>query len=61
MKQKQAALLRQAWGDKPCDHPAFAREYGADGERTGSYICTQCGGTLTFRERSELLSARKPK
>lgn len=68
LQKKRAIALQQAWGDKPCSHPSFAREYD-HGERTGSYICTQCGATLTFRERSELLGttaaaprapARKP-
>ena len=61
MKQKQALLLQDAWGDRPCDHPAFAREYDAAGARTGSYICTQCGRTLSFRERAELLATRSPR
>ena len=34
MKRKRAEALRQEWGDKPCDHPEFAREYDL-GERTG--------------------------
>lgn len=58
MKKKQAAALQQAWGDKPCDHPAFAREYDL-GERTGRYVCTQCGATFTFREKAEIVAARR--
>lgn len=58
MKQKQAQKLREAWGDVACAHAALAREYDADGQRTGNYICTQCGRTLTFGERAEWLSAR---
>ena len=58
MKQKQAEALRAAWGDAACDHPALAREYDRAGERTGSYICTQCGRTLTFEERAALLERR---
>ncbi|MEP6779801.1 MAG: hypothetical protein ABJC26_07925 [Gemmatimonadaceae bacterium] len=58
MKQKQAQKLRETWGDAPCDHPALAREYDADGNRTSSYICTQCGRTLTFQQRAELMQAR---
>ena len=59
MQKKRATALRQAWGDAPCEHPAFAREYDL-GERTGSYVCTQCGATLTFRQKAELLAARRP-
>ena len=57
MKKKRALELQQEWGDKPCEHPAFAKEYDL-GERTGNYICTQCGQVLTFRERTELLKSR---
>jgi len=59
MKEKQAQALRDAWGDRPCAHPAFAREYDQAGERTGNYFCTQCGATVSFRERSELLARRR--
>ena len=57
MQKKRAIALQQAWGDKTCDHPAFAKEYD-NGERTGNFICTQCGATLTFREKKELIAAR---
>ncbi len=57
MQKKRAVVLQQEWGGKPCDHPAFAKEYDL-GARTGSYICTQCGKTLTFREKAELVASR---
>jgi hypothetical protein len=57
MQRKQALNLQETWGKKPCDHPAFAREYDM-GERTGRYVCTQCGAILTFRERAEAIAAR---
>jgi hypothetical protein len=53
MHKKQAAALQKEWGAKPCAHPSLAREYDL-GKRTGNYVCTQCGTTLTFRERAEL-------
>jgi hypothetical protein len=46
------------WGDQPCAHPAFAREYD-QGERTGNYCCTQCGASVTFREKAEITAARE--
>ena len=49
--------LQETWGGKPCDHPAFSKEYDL-GERTGNYVCTQCGAVLTFRERAEAIAAR---
>jgi DNA-directed RNA polymerase subunit RPC12/RpoP len=57
VQRKKAVELQQAWGDKPCDHPAFSREYDL-GERTGNYRCTQCGASFTFREKSEITAAR---
>ena len=57
MQRKKAIALQQAWGGKPCDHPEFSREYDL-GERTGNYCCTQCGASLTFREKAEFTAAR---
>lgn len=58
MQMKRALELQKQWGDKPCEHPALAKAYEA-GIKTGSYICTQCGAVLSFRERVELLASRK--
>lgn len=57
MQKKRAVVLQQEWGGKPCDHPAFAKEYDL-GARTGNYVCTQCGKTVTFREKAEIIGAR---
>lgn len=45
-------------GDKPCPHPAFAKEYD-QGARTGNFICTQCGAILGFREKGQLMAERR--
>lgn len=58
MQAKKASELRAAWGDRPCEHPAFAKEYDL-GARTGDYLCTQCGAKVTFRERAEILAGRR--
>jgi DNA-directed RNA polymerase subunit RPC12/RpoP len=58
MQAKKAAAIREEWGDEPCEHPKFAKEYSA-GARTGDYVCTQCGAKVTFRERAEILASRK--
>ncbi len=58
MQAKKAAALREGWGDKPCEHPTLAKEYAA-GERTGDYVCTQCGMRVTFRQRAEILASRR--
>lgn len=58
MKRKRALELRQAWGDRSCPHPAFAKEYDL-GERTGNFICTQCGRSFSVREKVAITTARK--
>ena len=58
MQRKRAAALKEAWGTQHCDHPAFAKEYDL-GQRTGNYICTQCGATFSFREKAELVASRR--
>ena len=45
----RAAQLRAEWGDKPCDHPDFRKEYYR-GMDTGDVICTQCGRIMTREE-----------
>jgi hypothetical protein len=59
MKRKRALELQQEWGEKPCDHPSFAKEYDM-GTRTGNFICTQCGTILSFREKGQLMASRRP-
>lgn len=58
LQRKKSIELQQQWGGKPCDHPSFSREYDL-GERTGNYCCTQCGATLSFREKAELMATRE--
>jgi hypothetical protein len=57
MQRKKALELQTAWGEKPCSHPAFSREYDL-GERTGNYCCTTCGAVIPFREKAEIMAAR---
>lgn len=42
MQLKDAAKLRQKWGDKACSHPKVVKEYDL-GAATGDYVCTTCG------------------
>jgi hypothetical protein len=37
--------LRERWGDQPCSHPRFAREYYED-VPTGDLACMICGETF---------------
>lgn len=58
MKRKRALELRQAWGDRACPHPAFAKEYDL-GVRTGNFVCTQCGAIHTIREKAAIMASRR--
>lgn len=58
MKRKKALQLQQEWGDRPCEHPAFAKEYDL-GERTGKFVCTQCGAIMSVREKAEITASRR--
>ena len=64
--------LREEWGDKPCNHPNFEKEtqgapmsnLGYVENKTGDYICTQCGEVFTKAEKLKLIgpkSSRKNK
>jgi hypothetical protein len=57
VQRKKAIELQKAWGNRPCDHPEFSREYDS-GERTGNYCCTRCGATVSFRERAAIVEQR---
>ena len=60
MQVRKALELRKEWGDKPCDHPNFVKEYDL-GAQTGDYVCTQCGRTFTRSEVEEIESSRNNK
>ncbi len=68
MDIKKGQRLREEWDDKPCDHPSFEKEtqgqvlsYGYVEEKTGDYICTQCGETFTKAEKDEIEANRAKK
>ena len=58
MQMDKAKKLREAWGDKPCDHPSFSKEYmfGAD---TGDYVCMKCGKSFDRGEVEEIKKSRE--
>lgn len=58
MQAKKAANLRRAWGEKPCEHPAFEKEYIL-GSQTGDYICTHCGECFSPADRAALDEKRR--
>ena len=58
MKVKRAQELSDAWGNVPCEHPQLAKLYDL-GAHTGSFACVKCGATFSFREKAELVAARR--
>jgi hypothetical protein len=58
MQSKRAEALRREWGDKPCEHPDFDREYYL-GTETGDYVCTRCGEAFTRAEKERVVTARR--
>jgi hypothetical protein len=51
MQHEEAKALRESWGDKPCDHPAFEDKY-LFGSKTGDFFCSQCGQSFTQRQKA---------
>lgn len=52
MEYFTAKKIREEWGNKPCDHPKFEKEYYAD-THTMDYVCKQCGAEFTILEMFE--------
>jgi len=57
MQMDKGIELRKAWGNKPCSHPIFDKEYVL-GSDTGDYICIQCGRSFTKEEKKEIESQK---
>jgi len=62
---KEAEILAETWGDKPCTHPSFEKEFFVgeingqeESMKTGDYICTQCGRVFTRKEKEEIEEKR---
>lgn len=60
MQNKKAEQLRKEWGDTPCDHPSFDKEY-FNGSDSGDYICTQCGQVFARFQKEKIESDRYDK
>jgi hypothetical protein len=61
MKLDEAAQLRQAWGNHPCDHPSVSKEREDRGVATGDFICDQCGQQFGSREEWGLMASSRKK
>jgi len=53
MEYYVALKVKEAWGNKPCDHPHIEKEYYTGAFLT-NWICTQCGKEFTISEKLEM-------
>jgi transposase-like protein len=58
MQYEKAKELKESWGNKPCTHPNFDKEYYLSSQ-TGDYVCTQCGSTFTKEQMDEISYGNK--
>ena len=60
MQISVAERLRKNYGDRPCEHKSFEKEYylGAD---TGDFICRTCGSAFTRDEMMKIEEAHRRK
>jgi hypothetical protein len=57
MQHDKASKLEESWGNKPCDHPKFDKEYFL-GSATGDWVCTQCGRAFMPETKDEIVRKR---
>jgi hypothetical protein len=58
MEYYDVLKIRDAWGDKPCDHPHLEKMYYTGAFLT-VYACRQCGAEITIAQKLEMDLARK--
>jgi hypothetical protein len=58
MEYNKAQQIKEEWGNKPCDHPKFEKEY-FKGAFLLNYVCTQCGMEFTVSQKLEMDEIRK--
>ena len=58
MEYSAAQKVKDAWGNKPCDHQHIEKEYYV-GAFLINWVCTQCGKEFTIAEKLEMDQSRK--
>jgi hypothetical protein len=53
MEYLAAQKQKDAWENKPCDHPHLEKEYYV-GCYLINFVCTQCGKEFTIAEKLEM-------
>jgi uncharacterized Zn finger protein (UPF0148 family) len=57
MQITEVSALNKRWGDKPCDHPHFKKEYYYS-MHTGDYYCYVCGHTVWEANYNKIMKER---
>jgi hypothetical protein len=60
MDYKTSLKLKEDWGKKLCDHPAFEKVYYT-GSFLLNYSCTTCGADFTIAQKLEIEENRNQK
>ena len=58
MEYSTSQKLKEAWGNKPCDHPTLEKVY-YNGAFLINYACTQCGKDFTIAQKTDIEEALK--
>ena len=53
MEYFDSQRLKEAWGNKPCDHPEIEKVY-YNGAFLINYGCTKCGRDFTIAQKMEM-------
>jgi hypothetical protein len=58
MEYQAVQKQKEAWENKPCDHPHLEKEYYS-GCFLINYVCTQCGKEFSIPEKLDMDQQRK--
>jgi hypothetical protein len=58
MEYSTSIKLKEAWGNKPCEHPSFEKVYYS-GAFLLNYSCTVCGADFTIAQKMDIDETRK--
>jgi hypothetical protein len=58
MEYNDVLKIKEEWGNKPCNHPEFEKEYYT-GAFLLNYVCTQCGMEFTVSQKLEIDGMRR--
>jgi hypothetical protein len=53
MEYFTSQMLKESWGNKPCDHPRLEKVY-YNGAFLINYACTTCGADFTIAQKMDI-------